>query len=209
MIFLKRKIFFLICSICICFTLFSNLYILSFGKGKILSSVETVSSAPVALVFGGGMKDDGVTMSEMQEDRVKRAIELYKAGKVQRLVMTGDDGGNNANEVGAMKKYAIENGVPAIAIEIDSHGYNTFKSCSRAKQVFHLDEVIAISQTFHLSRILYFCSHDGIKITGVSADLRDYGWRGKIWTGGMREWLARVKAVVSQKSEMVGNLLVN
>jgi SanA protein len=188
---------------------FSNLHILSFGKGKIFSSVETVSPATVALVFGGGMKDDGVTMSEMQEDRVKRAVQLYKAGKVQKLVMTGDDGGNNADEVGAMKKFAIENGVPATGIEIDPYGYNTFKSCSRAKQVFHLDEVIAISQTFHLSRILYFCSHDGIETTGLSSDLRDYGWRGKIWTGGMREWLARVKAVVSQKSEIIGNTLVN
>lgn len=209
MIFLKRKIFFLICSLCICFILFSNLYILSFGKGKIFSSVETLSPAPVALVFGGGMKDDGVTMSEMQEDRVKRAVQLYKVGKVQKLIMTGDDGGNNADEVGAMKKFAIENGVPTAAIETDPHGYNTFKSCSRARNVFDLDEVIAISQTFHLSRILYFCSHDGIKTIGLSADFRDYGWRGKIWTGGMREWLARVKAVISQKSEIVGNMLVN
>lgn len=206
--FLKKKCF-LICLLGIFFVFILNLYILSFGKGKIFSSVETVSPVSVALVFGGGMKDDGVTMSEMQEDRVKRAIQLYKAGKVQKLIMTGDDGGNNADEVGAMKKYAMENGVPATVIEIDPHGYNTFKSCSRAKQVFHLDEVIAISQTFHLSRILYFCSHDGIETTGLSADLRDYGWRGKIWTGGLREWLARVKAVVSQKSEVVGNLLVN
>ena len=82
-----------------------NLYILSFGK-NIVSSVDAVAPRPIALIFGGGMKKDGVTMSEMQEDRVIRGVQLYKAGKVEKLFLTGDDGANNGNEVDAMMKAA-------------------------------------------------------------------------------------------------------
>lgn len=185
-----------------------NLYILSFGR-NIASSVDVVEPRPIAIVFGGGMKEDGVTMSEMQEDRVKRGIELYKAGKVQKLMMTGDDGANNGNEVGAMEKYAVAAGVPDEAVDIDPHGYNTFKSCDRAANLYHVTSTIVISQSFHLHRIAYFCGHEqGMDVEAVSADLRDYGFKGDWVTAGLREWLARVKAVVSGKSELVGNVVV-
>ncbi len=184
-----------------------NIYILSFGKNSI-SSVDAVEPRPLAIIFGGGMKEDGVTMSEMQEDRVKRGIELYKAGKVQKLMMTGDDGANNGDEVGAMEKYAVAAGVPDEAVDIDPHGYNTFKSCDRAAHVYGVTSTIVISQSFHLHRIVYFCSHQGIDVEAVSADLRDYGTRGRLVAQGLREWLARVKAVVSGKSESIGNVVV-
>lgn len=182
------------------------LYIQSFGN--IISSVSEVQSKPVALIFGGGMKDDGITMSEMQEDRVKRGVELYQAGKVERLLMTGDDGRNNGNEVGAMHDYAVKAGVPDEAVDIDPHGYNTYKSCDRAIHEYGVTSTIAVSQSFHLHRIVYFCSQQGIIVTPVSADLRDYGFWGKFWPAGIREALARVKAVVSSKSENVGNVVV-
>ncbi len=190
------------------FVLVCNLYILSFGR-NIASSVEAVQPRPLAIVFGGGMKDDGVTMSEMQEDRVKRGIELYKAGKVKKLLMTGDDGANNADEVDAMKKYAVEAGVPDEDITLDGLGYNTFKSCDRAGLIYHVDSAVVVSQSFHLPRIVYFCgAQQGIDVEPVSADLRDYGFKGDWVTAGVREWLARVKAVVSGISEDVGNVVV-
>lgn len=192
----------------LCFTLASNIYILSFAKGNIFVSTQDVPTGTVALVFGGGMKKDGVTMSEMQEDRVKRGIELYTAGKVQTLFMTGDDGANNADEVSAMKKYAIDAGVPESAIQIDPHGYNTYKSCERAAQVYHITNTIVISQDFHLPRIIYFCSRQGIQVVGVSATLREYGLEAKIWPQGLREWLARVKAVAAGQSQTIGNVVV-
>lgn len=187
--------------------LFSVFYIQSFGK-NIASSVEEVEPQTLALIFGGGMKEDGVTMSEMQEDRVKRGIELYKAGKVQKLLMTGDDGANNSNEVGAMHDYAVKAGVPDERVDTDPHGYNTYKSCDRAKNVYGVTSTIAISQSFHLPRIVYFCSGQGIRVMPVSADLRDYGWWGRLWPAGIREALARVKAVVAGQSESVGNVVV-
>lgn len=185
-----------------------NLYILSFGK-NIVSSVDAVAPRPIALIFGGGMKKDGVTMSEMQEDRVIRGVQLYKAGKVEKLFLTGDDGANNGNEVDAMATYALGLGVPEEAIEIDPHGYNTFKSCDREVHLYNIKNAIVVSQSFHLHRIVYFCGEkQGMDLEPVSADLRDYGFKGRWVTAGVREWLARVKAVVSAKSEFVGNVVV-
>lgn len=187
--------------------LFSVFYIQSFGK-NIASSVEEVDPQTLALIFGGGMKEDGVTMSEMQEDRVKRGIELYKAGKVQKLRMTGDDGANNSNEVVAMHDYAVKAGVPDEAVDTDPHGYNTYKSCDRAAHVYGVTSTVAISQSFHLPRITYFCEGQGIEVVALSANLRDYGWWGRLWPAGIREALARVKAVVAGQSESVGNVVV-
>lgn len=190
------------------FTLFANLFILRFQK-NIIFDINSVGVRPVALVFGGGMKPDGKTMSEMQTDRVIQGVNLYKAGKVQKLLMTGDDGGNNADEVDAMEAYAISLGVPDENVDIDPHGYNTYKSCERAKSVYGLESIIAVSQEFHLPRIIYFCSREGIDVLGSPADLRSYGFWQSLWPQGIRESLARVKAVVSGKSSRVGNFVVN
>ena len=190
-----------------CFILFSNFYIFSFGKNKIYSSVEQVPTQNIALIFGGGMKKDGVTMSDMEEDRVKVGIQLYNAGKVQKLMMTGDDGANNVDEVDAMREYAFRAGVPDEALEIDPHGYNTYKSCYRAYHEYHINKMIAISQTFHLPRILYFCSAQGIEVIGLSANLNEYDVKAKLWTEHLREWLARTKAVLSSVSDRVGNFV--
>jgi vancomycin permeability regulator SanA len=192
----------------IIFVIACNLYILSFGR-NIISSVEKVEPRSLAIIFGGGMKEDGITMSEMQEDRVKRGIELYKAGKVQKLMMTGDDGANNGDEVHAMEKYAITAGVRAEDIDIDPHGYNTYKSCGQAGLIYHVPKSFVISQSFHLSRIMYFCSYiQNLDVQAISADLRDYGFRGKWLIAGFRESLARVKAVVSGQVEGVGHVIV-
>lgn len=188
--------------------LLCNLFILQYQK-NIISDVGSIQPRPVALIFGGGMKEDGKTMSEMQTDRVIQGVNLYKAGKVQKLLMTGDDGANNADEVDAMEAYAISLGVPDEAVDIDPHGYNTYKSCVRAKQVYGLTSVIAVSQNFHLPRILYFCTREGIDVIGSPADLRAYGWWAHVWPQGLREVLARVKAVASGTSSKVGNIVVH
>lgn len=190
------------------FVLGANIYILSFGK-NVATDVNAVEPKSVALVFGGGMKPDGQTMSEMQADRVARAVELYQSGKAHKLLMTGDDGQNKVDEVHAMHDAAVAAGIPDLAVDIDPHGYNTYKSCARAKEVYHLSTVIVVSQSFHLPRIMYFCQKQGLQVTGLSADLQDYGLKAKLWPQGAREWLARVKAVISVRSAAVGNIVLN
>lgn len=161
------------------------------------SSLDDVGEADVALVFGGGMKGDGVTMSDLQTERVDAAVALYQAGKVTRLVMTGDDGQNRVNEVDAMMAHAIAAGVPTSSVSTDPHGYNTYSSCYRARHEYALQtgEVIAVSQRFHLRRIAYICNSFGIAVTPFEADRGPYGFWGAVWGMHVREYLARLKAV--------------
>ncbi len=170
---------------------------------------EQFPSAPIAIVFGAGMKKDGVTMTEMQRDRVIRAAELYNAGKVPKLLITGDDGSNNVDEVHAMKKLAIEMGVEPLDILIDPAGFNTYLSCRNARKEFALDQAIVVSQTFHLKRILYYCLNQGIQVQGVEADIsKSYGFWGSIWVAGIRESLARTKAILSSGDGVLAEYVV-
>lgn len=184
-----KKIIFVIVIFFGSWFLIANALILSF-HGLIIPAA-TVPERPIGLIFGGGMKSSGI-MSDMQTDRVIEGVALYKAGKVTKLMMTGDDGGYVGDEVTFMKQYALEHGVPASDILVDPHGYRTYESCYRERYVYGLTSVIAVSQTFHLSRILYLCQGFGIETLGVAADLRDYGFDG--YKMEVREALARLKA---------------
>jgi vancomycin permeability regulator SanA len=183
-----KKLFILVFGLAVAMTIHSNLEILPHGS-EVVSAVADAPTSTVALVFGGGMKD-ATTMSEIQEDRVIRGIELYKAGKVEKLMMTGDDGARVADEVHPMREYAIVHGVPADDILIDPHGYRTYESCYRARHVYGISQAIAVSQRFHLPRILYMCNTLGVKTAGVAADLRAYP---VLWKMELREVGARLK----------------
>lgn len=155
-------------------------------------SVNTVPTSSLAIIFGGGMKNNGAEMSDMQWDRVSVGAELFKLGKVEQLMITGDDGWFKANEISAMKRRLLELGVPEEKISADPHGYRTYESCLREARLFNINSAIVISQSFHLPRIQYLCEQFGIETTLVQADKREYGsW----WVPNAREWLARVKAV--------------
>lgn len=169
-------------------TLYANWKILNFRDAIVLAS--QVPNSTLALVFGGGMNADG-SQSQMQEDRVRRGVQLYQTGKVERLLMTGDDGDLRGDEVDAMRELAVSLGVPSSSVLVDPHGYRTYESCYREKNVYHITSTIAISQTFHLPRIIYFCDSMGIHTVGVAADLRDYGF--DLTKMRLREVLARVK----------------
>ncbi len=161
--------------------------IFHFGK---LFSQEQVPTSTIALVFGGGMKTK-TEMSDMQYDRVNVGAQLYHGGKIQKIMITGDDGALRGDEISAMKKQLLDWGVPQEAILIDPHGYRTYESCWREARLYGVTSTIVVSQSFHLPRIQYLCEHFGIQTIPVSADLRDYdSW----WVGYTREYLARLKA---------------
>jgi len=153
-------------------------------------SVDHVPPAPVALIFGAGVKSDG-TPTDALRDRIQTGVALYNAGKVRKLLMTGDNGSIYYDEVTAMKAYAMAQGVPEQDIVLDYAGFRTYDSCYRARDVFGLWNVIAVSQEFHLPRILYTCNNLGIRTKGFVADQHVYLHAGA-WE--VREFLARYKA---------------
>jgi len=158
----------------------------------IIYKIENTPTSSVALVFGASVFSDG-TLSGVLADRVDTAIELYKADKVKKIVMTGDNGSNRYNEVVPMRDYAIEKGVNEDDIILDYAGFDTYDSCYRARDIFDLDKykVVAISQEFHLNRISYICNNLGVKVVPLSADKHTYIGIDKMV---FREILAKVKA---------------
>lgn len=127
----------------------------------------------VAIVFGAGISRDGRPLPALA-DRVWMAALLYQTGKVDKLLMSGDNRFLNYNEPGAMARYAIELGVPEADIVADYAGRRTYDTCYRAGYIFGLDEAILVTQGFHLDRALYTCDRLGLDVVGVSADRNEY-----------------------------------
>ncbi len=126
-----------------------------------------------AIVFGAGLYRDG-SPSAVLRDRVKTAVELFKAGKVEKILMSGDNSYVDYNEPGAMQKYALELGAPESAIVLDYAGRRTYDTCYRAKEIFGITNAILVTQDYHLPRALFICKHLGLNTIGVSADRRAY-----------------------------------
>jgi vancomycin permeability regulator SanA len=127
----------------------------------------------VALVFGAGIQADGKP-SAMLADRIATAADLYKAGKVDKLLMTGDNSEEDYNEVEAMRKAAVNLGVADLDIVLDYAGFNTWDSCYRAREVFTLKEATLVTQRFHLPRALHACNYLKVRAIGVIADRQPY-----------------------------------
>jgi SanA protein len=163
--------------------LFSILLLLVlFGLPKLVTSLSAAGrvysvadapSAPVAVVFGAGLQKDG-TPSPVLKDRVTAAVQLYQAGKVKKLLMSGDNRFVDYNEPASMRDFALSQGVPEEAIVLDFAGRRTYDTCYRARDIFGLDDVLVVTQKFHLPRAIFTCSGMGMKVNGVIADLRDY-----------------------------------
>lgn len=146
----------------------SGLY--SIGR---IASVDSASQRPVAIVFGAGLLRDG-SPTPVLRDRVETAAELFFAGKVQKLLMSGDNRFVEYNEPAAMRAYALELGVPDDAIVLDYAGRRTYDTCYRAKEIFGVDQALLVTQRFHLPRALVICNGLGVEGEGVSADRRAY-----------------------------------
>jgi SanA protein len=127
----------------------------------------------VAVVFGAGLQRDG-TPSPVLRDRVATAVDLYFAGKVEKILMSGDNRFIYYNEPGSMQAYAISLGVPEKDIVLDYAGRRTYDTCYRAMAIFGVKEAILVTQSFHMPRSLFTCEQLGIKAYGVTSDRREY-----------------------------------
>ena len=138
--------------------------------------IYPVSQAPirrVAIVFGAGLQRDG-TPSPVLRDRVATAVDLYFSGKVEKILMSGDNRFLDYNEPGAMLNYALDLGVPMEDIVLDYAGRRTYDTCYRARAIFGVTEAVLITQAFHLPRAVFTCNALGLPAEGVIADRRKY-----------------------------------
>ncbi|MBI3182760.1 MAG: YdcF family protein [Myxococcales bacterium] len=134
-----------------------------------IATAEEAPSAPVALVFGAGLGPNGA-LSPVLAERMDAAISLYRAGKVEKLLLSGDNSDRYHDETGAMRRYALGRGVDGSAVVEDLAGLSTYESCYRARAVFGVERAILVTQSFHLPRALFIANSVGIDAHGVSAD---------------------------------------
>ena len=140
------------------------------ARGAVYRDVGAVPPRRVAIIFGAQVLPGG-RLSVALANRVDAGIALYRSGKVQRLLMTGDRREVNYDEPDAMRAYALAHGVPAEAILLDYSGLRTYDSCYRARSVFDFraDESIVVTQEYHLPRALYTCDGLGLRAIGYVA----------------------------------------
>lgn len=134
----------------------------------IYASVESVPDTEVALVLGASVMRNG-TLSPVLAERVDKAIELYRAGKVRKILMTGDDSTADHNEVEPVRRYLLAAGVPGEDIFLDHVGVDTYSSMYRARDVFDVTSVAVVTQAFHLPRAVYIARSLGLDAVGVEA----------------------------------------
>jgi len=193
-----QRIFRVIIQIALYSALAGFLLIALLRVGMLLSArpktflVADVPDAPVALVLGAGLNWDG-SPGLVLSDRVQKAADLYFSGKVEKILMSGDNSAENYNEPGAMEEYALSLGVPADDIVLDYAGRRTYDSCFRAKAIFGLDQVIVVTQAFHLPRALFLCNAFDVQADGVPAD-EAYYRRSSYTFWWVREIFASLKA---------------
>lgn len=167
-----------------------NGYVKSSVKDRIISPDEAAQlNADCVLILGAGVLDNS-RPSHMLQDRLLQGIDLYQAGASDRLLMSGDHGRKDYDEVNIMKKFAIERGIPSQHVFMDHAGFSTYESMYRARDIFLVKKAVIVTQGYHLYRALYVANALGIDAYGVASDPRVYA--GQDYRE-IREVVARVK----------------
>lgn len=165
------------------------------SNDRVYATAEAVPSEAeprVAIVLGAGLAKGG-RPSAVLYDRVATAVDLYRAGRVNKLLLTGDNRYVEYNEPEVMRETARQMGVPDADLVLDYAGRRTYDSCYRAREIFDVRRAVVVTQEFHLDRALYLSKAMGIDAIGVPADRRSYPRGAEAWWS-LREIPASVSA---------------
>jgi SanA protein len=171
---------------------FANAYVLLSEQGDSTSNVADVPRAEAAIVPGALVRPNG-KMSPMLADRVRQAAALWHAGKVKKVLVSGDHHTWAYDEPDTMRKALILAGVPPRDVFEDHAGFDTWATMVRARSIFGVNKAVVVTQGFHMPRALFLAHAAGIDATGLTADLHQWGTEGK--KSELREALSRVKAI--------------
>ncbi len=160
------------------------------ARSHIVAGAHDAPVTKVAIVLGARVYENG-TPSPMLADRLATGVELYKLGKVDKLLLSGDHGTTTYDEVNVMLRYCLDRGVPDEDVFTDHAGFDTYDTMYRARDVFEVTDALVVTQDFHLPRAVYIARTLGLDATGVVADVQPYA---NEWRFALREWPARVKA---------------
>lgn len=187
---IKKLIALMLCAVLVCGigVIGIDLYVVKSTEKYILTPETAGSGYDCILVLGCGVW--GETPSHMLEDRLLQGIELYENGASEKMLMSGDHGQENYDEVNVMKDFAAERGVDTEDIFMDHAGFSTYESMYRAKDIFKAEKILIVTQDYHLHRAIYDARALGMEAYGVASNPREYG--GQLYRD-IREILARNK----------------
>jgi len=139
-----------------------------------ISDINEIAKKPIAIVFGAAVNPNTNLPSDILADRIITGVDLYKTGKVGKILMSGDNRVTHYNEPEIMKLFAMSYGVPGEDIVLDYAGRRTYDTCYRAKYIFGIKEAVLVTQRYHLYRALYTCNVIGVDSVGVDATRQEY-----------------------------------
>ena len=167
-----------------------NLYMIQYSDQRTVSSQQAalLTDVDCIMVLGCGVRGD--SPSPLLADRLQRGVEVFSLGASPKILMSGDHGQENYDEVNVMKQYALDAGIAEADIFMDHAGFSTYESMYRAKEIFGVKKMIIVTQKYHLSRAVYIANQLGIEAYGVASDYQTFGGQ---FGRDCREVLARVK----------------
>lgn len=205
----KLMIYIIIICIIILLIVFGiNIFVVNTSKKRIINeeTASNIENIDCILILGAGIWGD--KPSHMLEDRLNQGISLYKNGVASKIIMSGDHGQEEYDEVNIMKQYAIEKGVPSSDIFMDHAGFSSYDSLYRAKEIFKVKKIIVVTQEYHLYRSLYIANKLGIDTYGVPSNPREYVGQS---IRELREILARdkdfVKCIIKPNPKYLGDAI--
>ena len=170
---------------------FSNYSIKSNAHNKTFSSTKDIKKNKVGLVLGTSKYLKGGRINLYFKYRINATVELFKKGKIDFVLVSGDNGNKNYDEPTDFKNELIKQGIPENKIYLDYAGFRTLDSVVRAKEIFGQNSITIISQKFHNERAIFIADNYGISAVGFNA--KDLKGKAGLKTQ-LREYLARVKA---------------
>lgn len=187
-------------------TFFINVYMIESTKNNVVDvdKIESMENIDAILILG--CKVNGDYPSLMLEKRLDKGIELYLK-KNNKIILSGDHGNKNYDEVNVMKNYVLNNNIPRRDIFLDHAGFNTYDSIYRVKEVFSARKIVIVTQKYHLYRALYIAKHLGIEAYGIVAD--DVPYKSIMIKNEIREIFSRdknfFKVILKPKSKYLGD----
>jgi SanA protein len=170
----------------------ANGYILLREQGNSTRKIGEVPAAEAAIVPGAQVRPNG-TMSAMLADRVRQAARLWHAGKVEKVLVSGDHHTWAYDEPDTMRKVLVKHGVPPRDVFEDHAGFDTWATMVRARSIFNVEDAVVVTNGFHMPRALFLAEEAGIEATGLDADFHQWGYQGQ--RSSIREVFSRVKAI--------------
>ncbi len=210
----KRKLIeaavclFAVCVLGVCAVFGVDAFVKNSASPRVITADEAakLENVDCVLVLGCGVRGD--QPSPMLNDRLERGLELYKNGTAPKILMSGDHGRKNYDEVNVMKKFAVDSGVESSDVFMDHAGFSTYDSMYRARDIFQAKKIVIVTQGYHLYRALYIAEKLGLEAYGVASDQRLYAGQ---FQRDVREILARdkdfVKCMIKPESTYLGEAI--